>query len=88
MNTIILDRKDVISPYKNGMLIKQWERGGVTMYTHLAKLDGKFSEIYTLEITNLGNGKREYNYANTARPIVSELEPIQFLNKFYGTQNN
>jgi hypothetical protein len=65
MQVLIIDREDIVGPHKNGMLIKQWERGGVAMYTHLAKLDGKFSEIYTLEVTNLGNGKREYNYANT-----------------------
>jgi hypothetical protein len=82
MNVTIIDREDIVGAHKNGMLIKQWERGNATMYTHIAKLDGKFSEIYNLEVTNLDNGQKEYNYANTWRPIVSDLEPIEFLNKY------
>lgn len=92
MQTTIIDRKD-ITERKDGMLIKEWEQGNVTMYMHLAKLDGKFSDICTLEVTDLGNGQKEYNYANSWRPIVSDLDSIQFINKhvipFYnGTQNN
>ena len=80
MCTTIINLNDV-TERKNGMLIKQWERGDVSMYTHIAKLDGKYSDICTLEVTDLGNGQKEYNYANTWRPIVSELDPIQFINK-------
>jgi hypothetical protein len=86
MNTIILDRKDIISPYKNGMLIKQWERGDVSMYTHIVNLDGKYSEIYNLEVKEVGHNRRLYNYANTDRPIVSELNVEQYINKYHGTQ--
>jgi hypothetical protein len=91
MHTTIIDRKD-ITERKDGMLIKEWERGNVTMYMHLAKLDGKYSDICTLEVTDLGNGLSEYNYANTWRPIVSELDPIQYINKhvipfYHGTQS-
>ena len=91
MHTTIIDRKD-IAERKDGLLIKEWERGNVTMYMHLAKLDGKFSDICTLEVTDLGNDQKEYNYANTWRPIVSELDPIQFINKhvipfYHGTQS-
>lgn len=92
MITTIIDRKD-ITERKDGMLIKEWGRGNVTMYMHLAKLDGKFSDICTLEVTDLGGGQKEYNYANTWRPIVSDLDPIQFINKhvtpfYHGTKNN
>lgn len=90
MHTTIIDRKD-ITERKDGMLIKEWERGNVTMYMHIAKLDGKFSDICTLEVIDLGNGQKEYNYANTWRPIVSDLDPIQFINKhvtpFYHASN-
>jgi hypothetical protein len=90
MNTIIIDRKD-LTERKDGLLIKEWERGDVTLYMHLAKLDGMYSDICTLQVTDLGNGEKEYNYANTSRPIVSSLDPIQFLNKYiipyyHGTQ--
>lgn len=91
MHTTIIDRKD-ITERKDGMLIKEWERGNVTMYIHIAKIDGKYSDICTLEVTDLGSGQKEYNYANTWRPVVSDLQPIEFLNKhvipfYYGTQS-
>ena len=91
MHTTIIDRND-LTERKDGMLIKEWERGNATMYLHLAKLDGKFSDICTMEVTDLGSGQKEYKYANTWRPIVSDLEPIEFLNKhvipfYYGTQS-
>jgi hypothetical protein len=86
MHTTIIDRKD-ITEHKDGMLIKEWERGNVTMYMHLAKLDGKFSDIYYLEVTNLTNGLKQYDYTGS-RPIVSDLNIEQFLNKYHGTQNN
>ena len=90
MHTTIIDRKD-LTERKDGMLIKEWERGDVTLYMHLAKLDGMYSDICTLQVTELGNGQKEYNYANTWRPIVCGLEPIEFLNKYiipyyHGTQ--
>lgn len=91
MHTTIIDRKD-LTERKDGMLIKEWERGNVTLYMHLANLDGMYSDICTLEVTDLGNGTKEYNYANTWRPIVSPLEPIEFLNKhiipfYHGTKS-
>ena len=91
MHTTIIDRKD-LTERKDGMLIKEWERGDVTLYMHLAKLDGMYSDICTLQVTELGNGQKEYNYANTWRPIVCGLEPIEFLNKYiipyyHGTQS-
>lgn len=82
MKTIIIDRKDIVGAHKEGMLVKQWERGSVSMYTHLVKLDGMFSEIYNLEVKDLGDGLKEYNYANTDRPIISELNVIEYLNKY------
>jgi hypothetical protein len=93
MNTTIINREDITGPHRDGMLIKEWERGNVTLYVHLAKLDGKFSDICTLQVTSLDNGQKEYNYANTWRPIVSDLEPIEFLNKYiipfyHGKENN
>lgn len=91
MNTTIIERKD-LTERKDGLLIKEWERGGVTLYMHLAKLDGMYSDICTLQVTDLGDGQKEYNYANTSRPIVSSLDPIQFLDKYiipyyHGTQS-
>jgi hypothetical protein len=90
MHTTIIDRKD-LTERKDGLLIKEWERGDVTLYMHLAKEDGMYSDICTLQVTDLGNGQKEYNYANTWRPIVSDLEPIEFLNKhiipFYHENN-
>lgn len=89
MHTTIVELNDV-SKYKDGVLIKEWERGNVTMYMHV-KLNGKFSDTCTLEVTDLGNGQKEYNYANTWRPIVSELDPIEFINQriipFYHASN-
>jgi hypothetical protein len=91
MHTTIIDRKD-LTERKDGLLIKEWERGDVTLYMHLAKLDGMYSDICTLQVTDLGNGEKEYNYANTWRPIVSTLDPVEFLNKYiipyyHGTQS-
>jgi hypothetical protein len=90
MQVLIIDRKD-LTENRDGLLIKEWERGGVTLYMHLAKEDGMYSDICTLQVTDLGNGQKEYNYANTSRPIVCKLEPIEFLNKYiipfyHGTQ--
>lgn len=90
METTIVELNDV-SNYRDGVLIKQWERGNVTMYMHLAKLDGKYSDVCTLEVTDLGNGQKEYNYANSWRPIVCDLETIEFINQriipFYHASN-
>ena len=85
MQVLIINREDIVGPHKNGMLIKQWERKGVTLYTHIVKLDGKFSDIYYLQVTNLMNGQKEYEYTGH-RPIISELNVEQFLNKYHGTQ--
>ena len=81
MHTTIIDRKD-LTEKKDGLLIKEWERGDVTLYMHLAKEDGMYSDICTLQVTDLGNGQKEYNYANTSRPIVSNLDTVEFLNKY------
>ena len=86
MYTTIIERKDIVGSHKDGMLIKQWERGNATLYTHIVKLDGKFSDIYYLEVTNLTNGLKQYEYTGH-RPIVSELNVEQFLNKYHGTQS-
>jgi hypothetical protein len=85
MNTTIINREDIVGPHKDGMLIKEWERGNVTLYVHLAKLDGKFSDIYYLQVTNLKDGQKEYEYTGH-RPIISELNVEQFLDKYHGTQ--
>lgn len=90
MHTTIVELNDV-SNYKDGVLIKEWVRGNVTMYMHIAKIDGMYSDTCTLEVTDLGNGLSEYNYANTWRPIVSELNVIEFINQritpFYHASN-
>ena len=85
MQVLIIDRKDIVGSYKNGMLIKQWQIEDVTLYTHIVKLDGKFSDIYYLQVTKLMNGQNEYEYTGH-RPIISELNVEQFLNKYNVTQ--
>lgn len=85
MHTIILDRKDIVGSYKNGMLIKQWEVEDVTLYTHIVKLDGKFSDIYHLQVTKLMDGQNQYEYTGS-HPIISNLNVEQFLNKYH--ENN
>lgn len=71
--------------YKDGQLVKKWERNDATLYVHYVKMDGKFSEIYFLEVTELGDGLKQYDYTGH-RPIISELNVEQFLNKYH--ENN
>jgi len=86
MQNKILDRDQIVGPYYDGLVYRQWTKKNVSLYTHVVKLDGSFSEVYNLEVTDLGGGINEYSYANTDRPIVSELNVEQFLNKYHGTQ--
>ena len=77
METTILSSKDLHN-LKNGVLIKQWERGKVTLYMHITE---KGKDVALLQVTDLGNGLKEYNYANQQKSTISDLDPIQFLNK-------
>ena len=80
METTILSSNDLHN-LKNGVLIKQWERGKVTLYMHVADTRNNQKDVALLEVTELDNGLKEYNYANQLRSTISDLNPIGFLNK-------
>lgn len=86
MQNKILDCDQIVGPYYDGLVIKQWTKKNVSLYTHVVKLNGCFSEIYNLEVIDLGTGMNEFSYANTDRPIISKLNVEQYLNKYHGAQ--